>query len=170
MKKESYIEQLKSPIWQKKRLEIMQRDNFTCQHCGCKNKELHIHHLIYHKGNKPWDYNNDELITLCSKCHEVETEYNNELYDTFVNVRDDFKKHGFSMGLFNSLLENFIYFFENIDYDECDREINFNKHPFVDYFINGIYSTQSYSDAKKALDKGLNTKELIDMFYKDIDK
>ena len=32
----NYSEQLKSPKWQKKRLEIMQRDKFTCQLCGDK--------------------------------------------------------------------------------------------------------------------------------------
>jgi len=30
----TYAEQLKSPKWQKKRLNIMERDQFRCQDCG----------------------------------------------------------------------------------------------------------------------------------------
>ena len=32
-----YSEKLKDPRWQKKRLEILERDNFRCQYCGDKN-------------------------------------------------------------------------------------------------------------------------------------
>ena len=71
-KKESYAEMLRSPLWQKKRLEIMQRDDFTCQHCGCKERELQVHHRVYHKGAKPWEYDDSELITLCDRCHDAE--------------------------------------------------------------------------------------------------
>ena len=61
---------LRSPLWQKKRLEIMQRDNFTCCKCGCTHKELQVHHIKYIKGRKPWEYDNEDLITLCNDCHE----------------------------------------------------------------------------------------------------
>jgi 5-methylcytosine-specific restriction endonuclease McrA len=36
----AYSDQYKSPLWQKKRLEIMNRDKFTCQECGEKEKQL----------------------------------------------------------------------------------------------------------------------------------
>lgn len=61
---------LKDPRWQKKRLEIMKRDNFTCQHCGSVTTTLHVHHLYYKKGLMPWEYDNDALITLCQECHK----------------------------------------------------------------------------------------------------
>lgn len=68
-----YEELLKDARWQKKRLEIMQRDNFTCAYCG-KGLEsgvtLNVHHIYYVKNNKPWEYPNDSLITLCAECHE----------------------------------------------------------------------------------------------------
>ena len=32
--------------------------------------KLHVHHKYYVIGNKPWEYPNDCLITLCSDCHE----------------------------------------------------------------------------------------------------
>lgn len=71
-KKLDYKEQLKSPKWQKKRLEIMQRDNFTCQICGETEKQLHVHHLTYLPGRNIWDYSAKHLITVCEECHEFE--------------------------------------------------------------------------------------------------
>lgn len=31
---------------------------------------LNIHHNYYIEGHKPWEYNNNVLVTLCEKCHE----------------------------------------------------------------------------------------------------
>lgn len=72
MQKEYYAELLRSPLWQKKRLEIMQRDNFTCCKCGSSDKELQVHHIKYRDGLKPWEYEDYELITLCNDCHNEE--------------------------------------------------------------------------------------------------
>ncbi len=55
----TYYEKLKSPKWQKKRLEILQRDNFTCQGCGSEENQLHIHHHYYKQNTDPWDYPNE---------------------------------------------------------------------------------------------------------------
>ena len=65
----SYSDKLKDPRWQKLRLEIMQRDQFTCKHCRSTEKTLNVHHHAYKKGAAPWDYNHDWLITLCEECH-----------------------------------------------------------------------------------------------------
>lgn len=66
----SYKDQLKSPLWQKKRLEIMSRDNFTCQICLDTEETLNVHHKSYDKNVKAWEYGNDRLVTLCETCHE----------------------------------------------------------------------------------------------------
>lgn len=95
-KKKTYSELLRSPLWQKKRLEIMQRDDFACQHCGSEDNELQVHHLVYHKGAKPWEYDNSELITLCSHCHEVETEAKSQHYETFKEICKLGREVGFS--------------------------------------------------------------------------
>lgn len=65
-----YSEKLKHPRWQKKRLEIFQRDNWRCRQCGDSETELSVHHTAYRKGSAPWDYDGNELITLCVNCHE----------------------------------------------------------------------------------------------------
>lgn len=70
MATKTYSEQLKDPRWQKKRLEIMERDKFTCQRCYDDESTLHVHHKHYHKGRMPWDYEPHELVTLCESCHE----------------------------------------------------------------------------------------------------
>jgi len=45
----SYQEKLKDPRWQKKRLEILQRDGWKCKWCGEEKQTLHIHHLKYQR-------------------------------------------------------------------------------------------------------------------------
>jgi hypothetical protein len=68
-----YAQKLRDPRWQRKRLEVMQRDNFTCQSCGLDNKTLNVHHGYYQAGKDPWDYPTSSLTTLCEDCHEEET-------------------------------------------------------------------------------------------------
>ena len=81
MNKSDYIKQIKSPKWQKRRLEIMQKDNFTCQICGDKESTLNVHHLVYHKGRNIWEYEDWELITLCEDCHEWQHSLKDALYE-----------------------------------------------------------------------------------------
>lgn len=65
-----YKDQYKDPRWQKKRLEIMERDGFACRFCESKDKMLNVHHTDYQKGKKIYDYPNHWLITLCEDCHK----------------------------------------------------------------------------------------------------
>jgi hypothetical protein len=67
-----YAEKLKDPRWQKKRLEIMGRDEFMCQGCQDTTSMLSVHHRYYVKGREPWDYPDNLLVTLCQVCHEHE--------------------------------------------------------------------------------------------------
>ena len=74
MNKVDYVELLKSPKWQKKRLQIMRRDKWRCVQCGWDEDQLHVHHKYYLKDKKPWEYPNDALITLCEGCHRWKKE------------------------------------------------------------------------------------------------
>lgn len=71
MAKKNYSEKLRNPQWQKKRLEILQRDSFTCLLCSDTTTELHVHHKEYIYGNEPWEYPNDNFETYCKHCHLV---------------------------------------------------------------------------------------------------
>lgn len=77
--KKSYYEQLKDPRWQKRRLEILAIDNFICGICSDGESELHVHHRHYRKSTAPWDYADEELITLCKQCHEDVEQLGNRL-------------------------------------------------------------------------------------------
>ena len=68
-----YLTKLKDPRWQRLRLEVMQRDGWTCRSCGDKTTTLNVHHLFYAKSGNPWDVPPSGLLTLCEPCHERET-------------------------------------------------------------------------------------------------
>jgi len=68
----SWKEQYKHPNWQRKRLEILKRDNFTCRMCLNKDDQLHVHHLKYDKTKFIWEIHEMYLVTLCHSCHEKE--------------------------------------------------------------------------------------------------
>ena len=74
MARQSYSDKLKDPRWQKKRLKILERDDWVCKRCGEKSRTLHVHHMRYIKGKDPWDYPDWMLLVLCDECHEYEKE------------------------------------------------------------------------------------------------
>lgn len=65
-----YANLLRSPAWQKRRLEILGARGFKCEECDSTEKELHVHHRHYSKGLKPWEYESSDYLVLCSTCHE----------------------------------------------------------------------------------------------------
>jgi hypothetical protein len=92
----SYYLKLKDPRWQKKRLEILNRDEFTCSYCGDDQNELHVHHHYYVFGKELWDYEDEALSTLCSECHKKETETTRRIKEnlkTFKHERLRFLGH-----------------------------------------------------------------------------
>jgi len=71
----TYSEKLKDPRWQKVRLEIMERDKFTCLVCRATEKTLNVHHCYYRARKEPWEAGKNSLLTLCEDCHKsVEVE------------------------------------------------------------------------------------------------
>jgi len=88
--KQNYSDLLRDPRWQKKRLKILERDNWTCQGCGDKKSTLNVHHCYYENLRKPWDYPDSSLVTLCEDCHEYESKnFKSEIIAT------EFKKAGY---------------------------------------------------------------------------
>lgn len=71
----TYAEKLRDPRWQKKRLEILQRDGWACQKCFDTQTELQVHHRRYLPKCEPWDVPNSALVTLCAPCHEDEKQF-----------------------------------------------------------------------------------------------
>lgn len=146
--KKTYSELLRSPLWQKKRLKILERDDFTCQYCGCKEKELQVHHRIYHKGAKPWEYDDSELITLCSRCHEIETEEKNYHYETFKDICNLAREIGLSEQFIGVAFAHIYSVLEAISNNElCDN----------DRFVsNLLLGTCNNKDAEILFERGLS--------------
>lgn len=75
----------KSTKWKAKRITILKRDNYLCQECkryGKSTGATTVHHV------KPLEFNynlrldSNNLISLCSKCHDkMHDRSNNNLTD-----------------------------------------------------------------------------------------
>jgi 5-methylcytosine-specific restriction endonuclease McrA len=94
MSERPFWELYRSPLWQKKRLQIMERAGFACEYCGAKEATLNVHHRVYHAGAKPWEYADVALVCLCEPCHEEEHEL---LHDLRMMITD--------LDLLNELVE-----------------------------------------------------------------
>lgn len=73
-----YNELLLLAKWEERRDEILKRDNFKCSRCKIPQYEngiytqLNVHHRKYVAGKLPWQYPDEDLITLCKSCHKDE--------------------------------------------------------------------------------------------------
>jgi hypothetical protein len=84
MKYIDYRASFKDPRWQKRRLQILERDQWKCQKCGNTEEMLVVHHKWYGNARDqesgefrwryPWEYEDQDLITLCDSCHQGEHE------------------------------------------------------------------------------------------------
>ena len=70
-----YSEQLKDPRWQRKRLEILQRDNFTCIWCGEHGGKLNADHIKPFAQYPELRFAIDNGRTLCLPCHKTTDSY-----------------------------------------------------------------------------------------------
>lgn len=106
MARKSYSEKLLDPRWQQMRLRVFERDGWKCVNCGASEKTLHAHHPVYHpRADGPWDYEDDEIITLCADCHSNE---HDEIESSKANILLTVVRLGFStsyeMDVFNDYL------------------------------------------------------------------
>ena len=93
-----YTDTLKDPRWQRKRMEIFQRDNWTCRNCMDAGTQLHVHHKDYLPGRMPWEYPDELMVTLCDHCHK--RTHNRIRPDGFVENDDDPVLIGVEIGRF----------------------------------------------------------------------
>lgn len=117
----TYADKLKDPRWQKLRLEILERDEFTCQLCKDTQTELHVHHFTYPKSHNPWDSSKYSLTTYCKHCHAVvEYNKNNESYPYDI----------FKIPLENNKIQMFVFstesdYVELYKYHEKDNTVSY---------------------------------------------
>jgi len=165
----TYLEKLKDIRWQKKRFEILVRDQWTCTLCEDKETTLHIHHLKYN-GN-PWEVENEFLITLCEHCHTIVSYYKLHFRAEVLQIKKRiFKPHQIAFevydahnGVFYSSL--CFLFNKNIVYIHKEREdlewvlplIHLKVEFFTD-IVRNAYATEN------------NNTELLDEVLSDICK
>lgn len=102
----TYAEKLKDPRWQKKRLKILERDEWTCQLCGDDKTTLNVHHKKY--TGEPYEAKDDDLITFCERCHEVTTKIGDIDLICYYRIT----KYGFS---YVSRKSGTLYFGDKVD-------------------------------------------------------
>jgi len=120
-----FFDQYKHPNWQKKRLEVLSERGYQCEECGDDENQLHVHHLIYEKGHKIWDYENYKFAVLCESCH-LETH----------RLRDNMSVSIARIGLFNQ------YEFANL-LDSISKLAKKNKTKFI---IDALRNVHKYSE------------------------
>lgn len=62
---------LSNEQWKAFRHHVIQHHDNTCEICGKKfiYGLLQVHHKVYRKDTKPWEYDLSEVQCLCIKCH-----------------------------------------------------------------------------------------------------
>jgi len=120
--KQSYAEKLKDPRWQKKRLQILNRDKWKCKLCGDEKTSLQVHHKEYINGNDPWDYDNSMLITVCEHCH-YEIEYLNKRGIDFNQILSIYKADGWNSGSRIMFISQSSGICSMVIYDDEDKKI-----------------------------------------------
>lgn len=59
-----------TPEYKTWRIAVLERDEYTCQHCRKTGGILHAHHIKTFKMNPESRYEINNGITLCKQCHE----------------------------------------------------------------------------------------------------
>lgn len=131
MTKEEYFELYKDVRWQQKRLEIFNRDDWSCCRCHKASSDktkltLHVHHLYYVRRNKPWEYPNSALITLCAECHEDESDC---VHDYASDALLEMKRTGFMSLHFGMLVQLLVRYRE--DHQEADMKFGEENRQFT---------------------------------------
>lgn len=89
---------------------VLDRDNYTCQHCKAKNTKLRVHHIIFKSNggtNTP-----SNLITLCKECHD---NLHAGLFE--LKTKRSKTKHATEIGVVKSQLKKRWDFIETFGYE-----------------------------------------------------
>jgi hypothetical protein len=127
--KKSYYEKLKDPRWQKKRLEVMEYREFSCEICGDSTSTLNVHHKEYFKDHEPWEYQVGQLACLCESCHESTHDELDLLKWVCSYVNLDGAENRTEVAF---MLAGYI----GIDYEgmlcfSCQNSANWNNNPYI---------------------------------------
>lgn len=126
MNKLEYNRLLSDSKWLSKRKVILKRDKQACKHCRSKCN-LQVHHLYYIVDNKPWEYSNSCLVTLCDTCHsEWHDKYVVQIFckGTEINGRKKYKaptKQSWYNNKYKPKVKVYKYYIDNKPKKKKDR-------------------------------------------------
>jgi len=64
-----YEKELRLPQWGAFRKSVFEKRGEKCELCGSAGK-LEVHHKRYYKAHHPWEYEIEDVMVLCPRCHE----------------------------------------------------------------------------------------------------
>jgi hypothetical protein len=155
-KNSTYFEKLKDPRWQRKRLEVLSENNFSCESCGDTGKTLHVHHVAYKKGAEPWEYSSDELQCLCDDCHAFEHELDRKIDDAL----REFKLVGPNMGYMKDFLLGFLQA-STFGYGPYWEEIELFSYEQAQGIARFYGLSESDKSVRKIIDLAKNNKNVL---------
>lgn len=136
-----YDSYINSEAWRNKANRIRRRDGYRCRICGADSVPLEVHHLTY---DRLYQEPDDNLLTVCHKCHEKITESWHDMKDG-VKARNVFLRE---------LLHSY----------ECAEEYARYLNAMMPHDISfgGAYVLSSYNDIKMACaDEGIEYKHAL---------
>jgi hypothetical protein len=155
----TYRERLQNPNWQKKRLVILERDNFSCLQCGDgikNNVTLQVHHKQYIFGREPWDYDDSNFETLCTPCHRKRHTKPDCATPESLNIFDDYTL----VAAFTILSADLKYEVQRLFRDSVsvEHQINFLRSYenvkvedyLIFYTINNVATPAEYESAAQS--------------------
>lgn len=167
MKKKDFRKQYLSKEWYELSKKIKARDKNTCQMCGRNDRPVSVHHLIYHEGHKVWEYNDEELICICDRCHEIVSENSKDLYNNFLLLKNTLRTFGFSDNVLSGIISHLLSLFENfVDYGEIPTS---DDKAFL-FLQDVIRSTQDFNDLEKLERLGSDDGDFIKYLYPELYK
>jgi hypothetical protein len=119
-----YQQKLLDPRWQKKRLEIFERDEWMCQACGDCSTTLHVHHTYYERDKDPWEYPAESLVTLCMECHEGETNGRGQAEHELLHILRRKGFDAYDLRRLSSALEGWQFIVTETDDNYLKRQVN----------------------------------------------
>jgi hypothetical protein len=87
-RREAYMRKLRDPRWQKKRLEVLSRDDWACQMCDDTESTLNVHHRYYTQGAEPWEYPMSALEATLREVHLDDYDWSVLAYGLFDVMTD----------------------------------------------------------------------------------
>jgi 5-methylcytosine-specific restriction endonuclease McrA len=78
--------EMDTPEYKAWRYHTLARDNFICQLCKQKGKQLQVHHIVRWADNIKLRYLTSNGITLCKDCHATVTGHEDSYIEQFKRI------------------------------------------------------------------------------------